>query len=229
MQNIRKLMTILRRFVLSYKYNKENFTLKKSKNVFLEIKNKKIWKSSESISGFGSTIENTKITRNAIQDIINQYDIKTILDIPCGDYNWMKELKLDCNYIGADIVQDIINMNQKKYRSNKIQFTKLDITKDKIPKVDLIICKDCLQHLSNENIIKAIKNLIKSHSKLLLVTSYPLTIRNYNIYDGDYRAVNLLIKPFSLNKYLLKIQEKESFEVEIDKNLYLFDLQNFNK
>ena len=97
MQKIKNLKIILRRLLLSYKYNKEDFSLKKSKNVFLEIKNKRFWNSSESISGYGSTIDNTFITRKAIQDIINLYNIKTILDIPCGDYNWMKEHKLDAS------------------------------------------------------------------------------------------------------------------------------------
>jgi uncharacterized protein YigE (DUF2233 family) len=80
--------------------------------------------------------------------------------------------------------------------------------------------------LSNENVNKALKNLVNSGSKYLLITSYPLTIRNHDIYDGDYRALNLFLKPCKLNNYILKQTETGNFELEIDKILYLFDMTN---
>ena len=226
------LVIIYRRLLLSYKYNKDNFKLKYTENVFELIKDINYWTSLESISGPGSNVKNTLQTKKMIEDIIEKYNIKTILDIPCGDFNWMKTVKLkDCNYFGADIVQSIVDQNSKFYAKENIEFKKLNLTYDCLPKTDLIICKDCLQHLSNENVIKSLKNLVNSGSQYLLITSYPLTIRNYDIYDGDYRALNLFLKPFKLNEYLLKKTETGNFELEIDKNLYLFDMTNnaFNK
>jgi hypothetical protein len=227
-----KLINIYKRLILSYFVNKENFIFKNSNDVFTEIKDSNFWTSSESISGPGSDVKNTTIAKNTIEFVIQKYDIKTILDIPCGDFNYMKNVNLkDCYYIGADIVSSIISLNTKLYKNNKIEFRKLDITSDVLPLSDLIICKDCLQHLSNENVNKALINLVNSGSKYLLVTSYPLTIRNYDIYDGDYRALNLFRKPFKLKKYLFKATEIYCSAVEIDKTLYLFDLTNhsFNK
>jgi len=228
------IVIIYRRLLLSYKYNKENFVLKNSKKVFQEISETNFWTSLESISGPGSDIKNTIIAKNTIEFVIQKYDIKTILDIPCGDFNYMKNVNLyDCYYIGADIVNSIILLNTKLYKKNNIEFRKLDITSDVLPISDLVICKDCLQHLSNENVNKALINLVNSGCKYLLVTSYPLTIRNYDIYDGDYRALNLLREPFKLKNFILKRTETstEKFVVEIDKTLYLFDMTNvaFNK
>jgi hypothetical protein len=39
--------------------------------------------------------------------------------------------------------------------------------------------------------MKAPKNIVKSGYRYLLVISYPLTLTNYDIYDGDCKAFNL--------------------------------------
>ena len=77
--------------------------------------------------------------------------IKTMLDSPCGDYYWMRNTKLDLgSYLGADIVSDIVAKNQKNYGSKGIEFRKLDITKDQLPKADVILCRDCLVRFFNK-------------------------------------------------------------------------------
>ena len=85
-----------------------------------------------------------------------------MLDVPCGDFQRMQYIELNCKYLGGDIVPELIAENQKKYTSDKVSFVELDITKDEIPQVDLIFCKDCLQHLSYESVKKALKNFKKS-------------------------------------------------------------------
>lgn len=218
-----------RRLILSYIYNKQNFLLKKSDNAFDEIYSHNKWSSSESRSGGGSTIEGTKTIRNFLQKFLEEYKITSMLDVPCGDYNWMNMVQKDCHYIGGDIVPALIAANQQKYGNNKVEFRVIDISKDQLPKVDLIFCKDCLQHISNEKVWKALHNFKKSGSKWLLVTSYPLTIRNHDIFDGDYRPLNLFKKPFSLKDSILSIKEESrGIDIEIDKTMYLFDLQKLN-
>ncbi|MDR3129227.1 MAG: class I SAM-dependent methyltransferase, partial [Tannerellaceae bacterium] len=96
---------------------------------------------------------------------------------------------------------------------------------DTLPKVDLIFCKDCLQHLSYKNVQAALDNFKKSGSKYLLVSSYPKTLRNHDIYDGDFRSLNLFKKPFHMTRPLLKIREKSKVPgVGSDKVMYLFSL-----
>jgi SAM-dependent methyltransferase len=209
----------------SYFFKKENFNFKSSSDVFVDIYKKDFWNSFESKSGVGSTLDATSIIREQLPKIISDFSIKTMLDVPCGDYNWMKEVQKKCEYLGGDIVSEVVNRNQKTYSSDHVQFQKIDISNDTLPKVDLIFCRDCLQHISDEKVKKALLNFKKSGSKYLLVTSYPKTWRNYDIYDGDYRPLNLLIKPFYLSNYVLKIQEAWKVEgVEVDKTMYLFDL-----
>ena len=218
---------IFQRLIISFVYNKEKFKLKSSTEVFDDIYKKDFWNAPESKSGGGSTLKGTITIREELPKIIAKYDIRTMLDVPCGDYNWMKSVQKDCNYIGGDIVAEVVTKNQELYSSDNVHFQQLDITTDMLPKVDLIFCKDCLQHLSYSKINEAINNFKRSGSKYLMVTSYPKTWRNHDIYDGDCRLLNLLIKPFYFPKYVEKIIEKSKTEgVESDKTMYLFELNS---
>jgi hypothetical protein len=73
------------------------------------------------------------------------------------------------NYIRADIFEDIISENNKKYGSGKNSFLTLDITSDDLPKVDIIFCRDCLPHLPNESIIAALKQIKKANQNTFLL------------------------------------------------------------
>jgi len=195
------------------------------KEAFTLIHGYDLWSSSESRSGGGSHIETTRNLRKALPELWKKYSIKTFLDAPCGDYNWMKEVNKDgIEYLGIDIVDELIESN-KKYEDKNVKFKILDITKDELPKTDMIFCKDCLQHLSFENVHKALNNFKKSGSKYLLVTSYPLTKKNIDIKNGDYRPLNLFIEPFNLKNSLYELTEIHSYGVEIDKTIYLFELE----
>lgn len=217
----------------SYIYDKDAFAnymnskIGDSANVFEDIYEINMWHTDESVSGGGSTMDATKTVRQELPFIIEKYEIKSMLDIPCGDYNWMKEVEMKCDYIGGDIVEQIIEDNRKLYSSEKVSFEVLNMTKDTLPKVDMIFCKDCLQHLSYENVALALNNFKKSGSKYLLVSSFPRTWRNHDIYDGDYRPLNICKKPFNLPKPIYKFREKSVAEgVEKDKDMYLYRLDS---
>ena len=46
----------------------------------------------ESESGPGSSLEFTKLTRVYLQDIVERYSIRSIIDVACGDWNWMRHI-----------------------------------------------------------------------------------------------------------------------------------------
>jgi len=221
------LFEILIRLKLAKTYDKKSFN--PQENIFEHIYSNNIWCSDESRSGGGSELAATVTLRKKLPEIWKKYNIKTFIDVPCGDFNWMKEVdKTGIDYLGGDIVEETVKENSKLFSTENIKFEKIDITKDILPKVDMIFCKDCLQHLSYENITKALKNFMKSGSKYLMVTSYPLTLKNYDIFDGDYRALNLFIKPISLQKkYKYKIREKsKGIGIEIDKTMYILEISD---
>ena len=148
----------------------------------------------------GSNLIQTEALRKEIPKIIEKYKIKSILDIPCGDFYWMKELDFkDINYIGADIVPDLINKNNKEFTKNNINFKIIDLTSDGLPYSDLIFCRDCLVHLSFEDIFKALKNIKKSKSKYFMNTNFLNKDNNHNIATGSWRTINLCKPPFNFN------------------------------
>ena len=166
-------------------------------------------KYSKSLSGEGSGKKQTQVIRKEIPKIIKKYKIKNIFDAACGDFFWMKLIiNEDINYIGGDIVKKIINLNIKKNKKKNINFLHIDFTKHKIPKSDLIICRDVLTHLPLKMGLKSKKNFIKSKTKYLLSTTFTNIKKNVDIPKGDFRPINLSIKPFSLGKPIELINEK---------------------
>ena len=108
--------------------------LKKNKpieEIFTEIYQKNDWKSKESRSGPGSTMAYTEILRKELPILFKELGIKKILDVPCGDFNWMRELDLSIldHYLGIDIVFDLIQKNKKLYQKkfSNVEFKKMDI------------------------------------------------------------------------------------------------------
>jgi hypothetical protein len=196
------------------------------KEKFTEIYENNLWCSPESVSGGGSEMQNTKVIRKELPVLIQKFNIKSILDLPCGDYNWIKSVDLcGASYIGADIVEPLVEKNKELY--NQIDFRLLDLTKDILPKVDLIFVRDCLGHLSNDNVLLALKNCKESGSKYLLATSFTKWDFNPDIEDGGWKCINLMISPFNLNPiYLINEDCQEGFPHYNDKCMILFQLNS---
>ena len=218
-----------------YTYKRNSFKFKKNRNDsiserFTEYYQSNYWGGEESVSGRGSDPIQTETLIGEIRKLIQLYSIKTILDIPCGDFHWMKNIDFsDMSYIGGDIVEDLILKNTELYADRRnIKFEALDITKDNLPQVDLIICRDCLVHLSYKDISKALSKVKQSNSKYLLATSFVERKRNYNITTGQWRPINLDIKPFNLSKPILIIDEKctEDNGKYSDKSMCLYQISN---
>ena len=194
------------------------------KETFTEIYEKNLWTSPESVSGNGSEMQNTEVIRRELPVLLQKFDIKSILDIPCGDWNWMKSVDLcGASYIGADIVEPLIGLNKANY--SEIDFRVLDLTTDDLPQVDLVFVRDCLGHLSNDNVLKALENVKRSGSKYLLATSFTKFNHNNDIQNGGWKCINLMIDPFFLNPiYLINEDCKEGYPHYNDKCMILFQM-----
>jgi len=169
---------------------------------FDEIYDQNYWSSSESKSGFGSEIAFTKPLRNWLAQIIPKLGVKNFVDAGCGDFNWMKVLKLDVKYVGLDIIPRLIDNNNRLYRESSIKFELANICEDKIPTCDLIMVRDCLFHLSYEDINKFFINLARTEYKYLLTTSHIVesNFKNKDISSGYFRLINIFKPPFDFDK-----------------------------
>jgi len=172
---------------------------RKYEDEFTSLYESKYWGSDESVSGGGSSIAETGVIRRELASLLRELDIKSILDVPCGDFHWMSKVELcGTRYMGGDIVKDIVKKNQQLYAWENLSFFQFDIINDSLPKADLIICRDCLVHLPLSDARKALQNFIGSNSTFLLTTTFPERSENCDIAPGKWRPLNLEAKPFCL-------------------------------
>ena len=164
----------------------------------------------ESLSGPGSYIENTQETINLINYTIEKYNIKSILDLGCGDWNWFKYINIyDISYNGWDCDDIMIKSNKEKYGKNNINFEVRDIVLEEYMNVDLIICRDVLFHI-DKSIAEKMLYKIKNKCKYFITTSYNDVTKNTNIKEycniknwGFYN-INLNLMPFNMHKYMIQ-------------------------
>ncbi len=79
-------------------------------------------------------------------------EIKHIVDIGCGDMRVARNIELQKGqtYLGTDIVAPLVLLNQERYGSAQRSFMQLNAIEDPLPKADLYLVRQVLQHLSNE-------------------------------------------------------------------------------
>ena len=195
-------------FVQSVKSALKVFKSRLTRRVFTRIYVKRRWISGGTLSGAGSTLPETEVIRTELPSLLRVLEVRSMLDIPCGDFNWMRELEFSVTYIGADIVAPLIEKNQRFFTKPHRKFLVADVIRDNLPEVDLVLCRDCLVHLSNEDAIKAVRNIKRSGAKYLLVTTYPMRKENMDILTGEWRALNLELPPFHFPPPLRVINEK---------------------
>lgn len=169
---------------------------------FAYIFDTNLWGSEESQSGLGSSLDATAAVRQAVRQVCIEHDVKTLLDLPCGDASWIHHATLPIReYVGGDVVPKIVEGNRKRDASRelsyRIKYEAIDITRDQLPAADLILCRDCLVHLSFANIRSAFHNIVRSGASYLLTTTFPDHEQNKDIEDGDWRLINLEKPPFS--------------------------------
>ncbi len=184
-----------------------------AEEIFTTVFQSNYWADAESISGAGSSLKATKPIRKQLPRIIKKFSISSMLDAPCGDFNWLRKVNLgNCFYIGADIVKPLIDKNIELYTQNKRVFIYVNVISDALPQVDLIFCRDLMIHFNFATIFETLKNFKKSGSRYLLMTTHPYNNVNKDINMGLWRGVNFEKAPFNFPKPLLYLQDKEGYE-----------------
>lgn len=179
-----------------------------NRDVFTEVYVKGLWGVRESRSGTGSNLEQTRTIRKQLPILIKDLGVRKLLDAPCGDFYWLKEVELDLDeYTGGDIVGELIEANKKMYERPGRNFTVVDIIEDQIPRVDLVFCRDCLVHFSFRDISSALDNFKRSSSTYFLTTTFRARDKNEEIYTGQWRQLNLQAPPFNFPEPIKLISE----------------------
>jgi SAM-dependent methyltransferase len=160
-------------------------------------------KQDESFSGPGSKLEYTKVIRSELPKLFRQFAIRSVFDAPCGDFKWMQHVIRECpgiEYIGADIIAPIVEANTAQHANERIRFFHADLTQAEFPKADLMICRDCLFHLSYQDIKRVLDNFVASGIPFLLTSTHLVEVPNRDIWSGDFRGIDLFSTPFNFPK-----------------------------
>lgn len=194
-----------------------------TEKVFTRIYAKKGWGKSASASGPGSSVTRTAVVRSQLTKLLTELGVTSILDIPCGDFNWMRFTELPgIEYTGADIVAPLVERNRLLYAGPGRTFLQIDMLCGPIPRSDLILCRDGLVHLSFFDIAQALSRLAQSGATYLLTTSFSALDQNEDVVTGDWRSLNLNLAPFYFPAPLETLSDARPDGTLADKLLALY-------
>lgn len=187
------------------------FKLMTPEQRFSRIYRRHVWTFNGSVSGPGSELVSTEALRSALVSVINNLSIRSVIDIPCGDFNWMRELmeKVSVDYTGIDIVAKLIAENERRYSRENIRFECGDLMNGPLPMADLVITRDCFIHLSYKDTFRAMTTIKQSGSTFFLASNYPDVKQNEDIVTGRFRYNNLAIAPYFFPEPEMRIVEDE--------------------
>jgi hypothetical protein len=177
------------------------------KRIFEHIAARNKWRNRESRSGDGSTLFYTRHLRSRLECFVREFEVRTFFDAPCGDFNWMRAVAFPprVTYIGGDIALSLIKRNRKTYAEPRRRFRQFDIVNDPFPEADVWFCRDCLFHLSDELIFRALRNFAASKIRLVMMTNHLNRdgFANVDIAAGGFRLIDFFNPPFNLPRDVL--------------------------
>jgi len=179
------------------------------RRIFTAIHLGKSWGDCESSSGPGSTRECAASFLPDLITLVGSLGIKTLLDAPCGDFNWTAPLADAVDrYVGIDIVPALVRSNRQRWSSPQRQFLCRDMVRQRLPAADLVLVRDALVHFSQTEIFRALANLRRTGANYLVTTTFLGDRSNEDIRTGEWRPLNLLRPPFQLPVPLALIDER---------------------
>ncbi len=164
----------------------------------------------ESLSGPGSSLQQTQVLRARLPLVLAHLGVNSLLDAPCGDFHWMRQVALGvARYVGVDIMTAVIEAHQARYRRPDRTFLRADLLHGELPRCDAVFCRDLLPHLSFQEIAAVLNNFRRSGADWLLTTTFTQARgpANPDTSDGRWRPLSLHQAPFEFPEPVLLINE----------------------
>lgn len=174
----------------------------------------------ESASGPGSTRKAARPALEVLRRLIRRRPIRSMLDLGCGDWNWMQYLELPdggrkrgVRYEGWDASPDLIDGLTREFGQKNISFQLQDVTTAELPQVDLIVARDILFHLPRQNTIDLLQKIRRS-TRYFASTSFlgmgeNSEIQSYLPIEGwGFYKINLNRAPFNLGEDMIEAQRE---------------------
>jgi len=177
-------------------------------------------------SGSGSRGEAAVQYANSVKDFILSNNIKSVVDLGCGDFFIGKQIAIVVeNYVGIDVAPSLIEFNNKKFGGDNISFICADITSDDLPEGTLCLVRQVLQHMSNAQIARLLSRLRKY--EFVIITEHQpgvedLKIPNIDKVHGDdtrlYKGSGVYLDkaPFNVSGVRLLFEYSGSHQLDSD-------------
>ena len=158
----------------------------------------------------GSYMEFAALLVERLSQILPMLQVKSILDIGCGELLFMKHVALDAiRYMGVDSVEQLTRNNRIAFAHDKNKiFMTLDGVYEPLPKADMLFSRDMITHFSLERIWDFLENMNSSPYEFVCLTHYVNAVNSESQF-GLSRPVNLCAEPFCFPEPLMIIPEKE--------------------
>ena len=179
------------------------------RRVFGAIHSNRTWGDGESSSGPGSTRERAAQFLPDLIALVRSLGTRCLLDVPCGDFNWAAPLADAVDrYVGVDVVPALVSDNEKRWASPRRQFLCRDMVRQRLPAADLVLSRDALVHLCEEDVMRAVANLRRTGARYLVATTFVGDRGNEDIPTGAWRPLNMQRPPFNFPEPLSLIDER---------------------
>lgn len=155
-------------------------------------------------SGRGSLYERSLPVVEFVQSVIADGTVGSIVDVGCGDLTYLSKIEEitsgQVDYLGFDIVPALVEEHRL------LPWGRFEVADATAPdfsvEADLVLVKDVLFHLTNEQAVQVLANLKASTWKLLLLTSTANESNDDRVFDWwHYAPLNLTLPPFSLQPW----------------------------
>src|SRR5687768_4035351 len=127
------------------------------KEVFTRVYDTNEWggRKGQYCSGSGSSDHQARLYASMVKAFVAERNIRSMVDLGCGDFVVGRELQTPgVKYVGVDIVERLVEYNNKKFGSGDVSFLCLDMIADDLPEADLCLVRQVLQHLSNAEMMR---------------------------------------------------------------------------
>jgi SAM-dependent methyltransferase len=117
-----------------------------------------------------------------VVQFIGDRQVQSVVDIGCGDFTVGRQIleAADVRYTGVDVVPELIQHHQNTVHDPRVGFLCADATRDPLPSADLCLIRQVFQHLSNDEISRALANLT-NFLWILVSEEVPFEPTSYNL------------------------------------------------
>jgi SAM-dependent methyltransferase len=206
---------------------------------FDRIYRKKYWRQGASLSGLGSEGQWAEDYASFVIDYISKTGARRVVDAGCGDFLVGSLIAPHCQEIIAlDISNEIITQNRSRFEKfTNVEFRVANLIEERVPDCDLILVRQVLQHLSNAQIERVLKNIDTASAPHVLITEHSVKAdmrSDANIDLGSHSVatrvahnsgVDIGLAPFSRPRRIVaEIEPSPENSAEPNSILYIYEL-----